>query len=742
MKQLLLKLHKFRTKTLVKYLVSYLLIFTILISGFFFITKKQLEHGYYQRLCVSAQQNLAHYTEQLNDSILYLYQVDKSLVSNTDIISSRYKEEGWSNYQAMTELVKYDLSSELIDSVIYMPYQTEEVLSTKLTVNYSDGVFYFVFGTPGTLSFAPASYMNTSGNQLIFLTNNQQQLLLYLPAHTSISKYIRFYSIDTEKICQQMRGLFSDEMLSLALISPDKQIVTGINTEQLSPYLDTLTIADGIYTDRNSNTLCVATGISGNFTLVSLLSNDFLVNQINRAFTTAYLSLFLLSLVGFLLIFIAMKLTYAPLHRFTSKIAGNHTSGKGDLERLEQSFLETRNLNKQFQDKLESYRVFMQKSLFESNLMVDNSMASDDLITLDHFFSNNSHSEIFAICLQAPNNKVLPHLELQEYFNEILPIDSSCYLLENHQSYVIYLLNYVGSEPNKKDTLIETLTSLYEERGYISAISNGSFSPLDIPILRKNVMQAYEQGSSFGVTDYELLSDNTKTIVSYPHKELQLFSTALVSYEYAEAAKLTEQLFNLIDHAEDSVGISYSVFYQKSILVDMLTIIANTFIQANIKFKNYNDLYFDTLFNCRSNSYKEKAAEIKANIHELLTLYEHEVTNQLINKATLSIYLEEHFAISEFSINMLADHFNVSIAYMSFLFKKEMGQNFADYLWKLRLDKATHLLSTSDLSIDAISIAVGYLNTSSFRRRFKQEVGYTPSEYRQVHSVGSTTSDE
>ena len=63
--------------------------------------------------------------------------------------------------------------------------------------------------------------------------------------------------------------------------------------------------------------------------------------------------------------------------------------------------------------------------------------------------------------------------------------------------------------------------------------------------------------------------------------------------------------------------------------------------------------------------------------------------------------------------------------------KKEVNQNFTDYLWKLRLDKAKELLRDTEQSIDEISEAVGYLNTSSFRRKFKQDTGLTPSQYRE-----------
>ena len=47
-------------------------------------------------------------------------------------------------------------------------------------------------------------------------------------------------------------------------------------------------------------------------------------------------------------------------------------------------------------------------------------------------------------------------------------------------------------------------------------------------------------------------------------------------------------------------------------------------------------------------------------------------------------------------------------------------------------EKAKELLINTGMSIHEISIAVGYVNTSSFRRKFKQEVGITPSQFREV----------
>lgn len=64
------------------------------------------------------------------------------------------------------------------------------------------------------------------------------------------------------------------------------------------------------------------------------------------------------------------------------------------------------------------------------------------------------------------------------------------------------------------------------------------------------------------------------------------------------------------------------------------------------------------------------------------------------------------------------------------IFKIETGFTPIDYLIRLRLEKASHLLATSFFSIKQVMAAVGYNNKGNFSRYFKRQFGITPSEYR------------
>ena len=72
----------------------------------------------------------------------------------------------------------------------------------------------------------------------------------------------------------------------------------------------------------------------------------------------------------------------------------------------------------------------------------------------------------------------------------------------------------------------------------------------------------------------------------------------------------------------------------------------------------------------------------------------------------------------------------LSPEYFRKLFKKMTGESVRTYLHKLRIDEACRLLTVTDLSIQDISLAVGYQDMKSFYQTFKQTTGKTPKEYR------------
>jgi len=82
----------------------------------------------------------------------------------------------------------------------------------------------------------------------------------------------------------------------------------------------------------------------------------------------------------------------------------------------------------------------------------------------------------------------------------------------------------------------------------------------------------------------------------------------------------------------------------------------------------------------------------------------------------------------------IADQFQLSVPYISSLFKKEVGTPINKYINQLRIQAAIRLLNTSSMTIQDISAHVGINDYNYFTKVFKKEVGMTPSEYRKKTS--------
>lgn len=92
-------------------------------------------------------------------------------------------------------------------------------------------------------------------------------------------------------------------------------------------------------------------------------------------------------------------------------------------------------------------------------------------------------------------------------------------------------------------------------------------------------------------------------------------------------------------------------------------------------------------------------------------------------------YILEHYPEPGLGLATISMEFRISEGYVSTLFKEHTDINFAEYVEKIRLNKACEMLREKKYTIETISTAVGYNSVHSFRRAFKRVYGISPREY-------------
>lgn len=91
-------------------------------------------------------------------------------------------------------------------------------------------------------------------------------------------------------------------------------------------------------------------------------------------------------------------------------------------------------------------------------------------------------------------------------------------------------------------------------------------------------------------------------------------------------------------------------------------------------------------------------------------------------------YINENFH-RDIGLTELAEMAGMNPAYLSILFKEEVGTSYVKYLTELRIKKAKMLLQKGHKVMD-VSTMVGYNNYRYFTEIFKKHVGQTPNEFK------------
>lgn len=91
-------------------------------------------------------------------------------------------------------------------------------------------------------------------------------------------------------------------------------------------------------------------------------------------------------------------------------------------------------------------------------------------------------------------------------------------------------------------------------------------------------------------------------------------------------------------------------------------------------------------------------------------------------------YVSGH--LEDASLQSIASHVFLNSSYLSKIYKLETGEGISDYLSRLKMETAAHMLRTTPEKIYEIAAKVGYLKTSYFIKVFKDRYGVTPQEFR------------
>ena len=91
-------------------------------------------------------------------------------------------------------------------------------------------------------------------------------------------------------------------------------------------------------------------------------------------------------------------------------------------------------------------------------------------------------------------------------------------------------------------------------------------------------------------------------------------------------------------------------------------------------------------------------------------------------------YISEHY-MEKILLQDMANLLHMSRSYLSYLFNKELGCSFPEYLMEVRMNKAKEILNKKNISIQMVAEMVGFNDQSYFTKKFKAHFGIYPRNF-------------
>lgn len=269
---------------------------------------------------------------------------------------------------------------------------------------------------------------------------------------------------------------------------------------------------------------------------------------------------------------------------------------------------------------------------------------------------------------------------------------------------------------------IELAKYIYENKPHIKVVLLSGYAEFEYAkaALKYNVEDYLTKPTDFGeltktlLKIKDILEDSASADVNIFLDKVKQLYAHILSGQYEKASETLTALLDSNHHGGSYLGQFASNLFE--IIFDR--IYANLKIQLSHDYKPLADM--------------ESRAEIEEFSFKLLKSTVNRMSADSEGSSASVIekliqYVNEHFS-ENISLQSAADSVFFSPVYCSRFFKKQTGENFTDYLLRIRMENAVKCLGENK-KINDISRECGYSNANYFTRIFKEYYKCTPREY-------------
>lgn len=489
------------------------------------------------------------------------------------------------------------------------------------------------------------------------------------------------------------------------------------------------------YTWRNQAYYAYRTPVGDGAFAITVLIPRTQITRATQAFARSYyIILAALVLLGVGVVVLLLRVNYRPIQRLGSAARALDRSIPEHMDSLESAYHAIHSLANEPPLKDADRDAMREACLFR---LLRGQYESLEAFNTDGerlgLFLSGSCFRVIILSGAYESEDAMPSPALFEQMYRLLSVEFEAFLLEYVEQFRYILI--LSADPGQETALAQRLAMLqahYQEtaQGALT-IGVGEVYPTPASILlsyneAKEAIQYRLTRATGSIYWYrELRQAHPPMPAYYPNEELNALSMAIVNGQAAKVEFILQLLLEMCRQDFKSLFLAVCLCYD----------ILNTMLRAlrEIHCTPPDMEEYIALYERRALGSVEQLLEV---IERLGSQVVGQLSAEQARAGTLDMRavldaIAEQKADPNFSVGSLADQFNLSISNFSHQFKGNLGVNVSTYINDLRIEEARLLLLSTELSVSDIAAKIGYLQPSSFIRKFKQITGLTPGEYRQ-----------
>lgn len=743
-----------------KYLFSYLILLIIPIIAIGFYVDAKLIKTLEQEVLVNEVNTLYQVKDSFDSDMLQMDKITSDIFLKTFNLTYNLKDNPLRIVDLIDEMNNFVLTTPIIEEMFFYYLGDDFVVSSSGSVPIH--LFYesyFVYDSWDAEGFKETvknlkEPLVVPPDTIRSLDNNSYEAMTYFyPIRRTFGKEygVIFFSVPSEVVEDKVKSIINTNNKITIVADEQNQIITtstgnnDIVNDALNAFLkkdiaqDLVFIQEEITINDENYFAVKIQSDETNWKFITLTPEVSISSKVNELKFGFIIGLLVVGLIGLVFIFLTMRVTYNPIKKlksYSESISDDTMQGSGELEVIRRSIDFLSSQNTKLTDAIamsgKASRQLLIMELLRGVQPKDKAlyeMADRYNIELDKACT------VVTIHINTDSELSLARNEIITQAREVLEESVSVYECQQMDYKKITLL--ITLDALDYATVVNSLQQLQVELREDSCLSIAiGLSNLQTSI--DFAPKAFLEAST--AIDYRLVKGNDHVISygeivvkegslsAYPKTNLQKIKTYL---DAGDISAIEIELDNIVHYIKTQ---NTPIFVVRGLMFDLINLIYQSSQKMLVEF---DDLQIDLpdAFTLSDYDTVDDLANVVTNLSRDLCsrIIKQKDEEELGLLHDMVAYIMENYQDTDFSLAGMADYFGMYQSSLSSYFKEKTDQTILNYVTRIKMKKATELLESTSKNLNEIALVVGYNNTNSFIRRFKQWHNITPGEYRKQH---------